>query len=136
MIHGNTVTRTGTRLFCAALVAAAFGFAASAHHSFTATYDETGKVRIEGEISQFLFRNPHSMIHVSAPGPDGAAHRWAVEWAGVSALSGNGVTRESLRIGDHVVVTGNPGRNPEEYRLRLLSIDRPSDGWSWKGSFE
>jgi hypothetical protein len=35
-----------------------------------------------------------------------------------------------------VIVTGNPGRNPDEYRLRLLSIDRPLDGWSWKGSYE
>jgi hypothetical protein len=136
MIHGNTVTNVGIRLFCAALVATACGFGASAHHSFTATYDENQRLRIEGDIAQFLFRNPHSMIHVSAPGTDGTMHRWAIEWAGVSALSGNGVTRESLRIGDHVVVTGNPGRNAEEYRLRLLSIDRPSDGWSWKGSFE
>jgi len=55
---------------------------------------------------------------------------------GVGTLSGNGVTRETLRIGDHVVVLGNPGRNPEEHRLRLLSIERPSDGWTWKGSFE
>ena len=125
-----------TRLLCAIVVAATVGFPAWAHHSFTATYDENKKLRIEGEIAQFLFRNPHSMIHVSAPGPDGSVHRWAIEWAGVSALAGNGVTRESLRIGDHVVVTGNPGRNAEEYRLRLLSIDRPADGWSWKGSFE
>jgi hypothetical protein len=136
MIRASGAMRVCVRLFCAALTATALGYAASAHHSFTATYDETQKVRIEGEIAQFLFRNPHSMIHVSAPGPDGTVHRWAIEWAGVSALSGNGVTRESLRIGDHVVVTGNPGRNAEEYRLRLLSIDRPADGWSWKGSFE
>ena len=132
----GTVRKVRMRLSCTALVAAALGSAASAHHSFTATYDENQKVRIEGEIAQFLFRNPHSMIHVSAPGPDGAVHRWAIEWAGVSTLSGNGVTRESLRIGDHVVVSGNPGRNADEYRLRLLTIDRPADGWSWKGSFE
>ena len=136
MIEASTVRRARVRLFCTALAVAAFGSAASAHHSFTATYDETQKLKIEGEIAQFLFRNPHSMIHVSAPGADGSVHRWAIEWAGVSALSGNGVTRESLRIGDRVVVTGNPGRNADEYRLRLLSIDRPADGWSWKGSFE
>jgi hypothetical protein len=123
--HSSTFGKIRVRFFCAALAAVAFGSAASAHHSFTATYDEN-----------LLFRNPHSMIHVTAPGPDGTVHRWAIEWAGVSALSGNGVTRESLRIGDHVVVSGNPGRNADEYRLRLLSIARPADGWSWKGSFE
>jgi hypothetical protein len=118
------------------LAAVTLASSASAHHSFTATYDENAKVKIEGEIAQVLFRNPHSMIHVTAPAADGSVHRWAIEWAGVSTLAGNGVVRESLRIGDHVVVTGNPGRNPEEYRLRLLSIERPADGWTWKGSFE
>lgn len=133
---GAALRSGGSRLLCTALVAAALCAPALAHHSFTATYDENQKIKIEGEIAAFLFRNPHSMIHVSGPGPGGTVHRWAIEWAGVSALSGNGVTRESLRIGDHVVVSGNPGRNADEYRLRLLSIDRPSDGWSWKGTFE
>jgi hypothetical protein len=127
---------TEIRFVCAILAAATLASSASAHHSFTATYDENAKLKIEGEIAQFLFRNPHSMIHVTAKDADGNMHRWAIEWAGVSALAGNGVTRETLRIGDHVVVTGNPGRNPEEYRLRLLSIERTADGWTWKGSFE
>ena len=107
-----------------------------AHHSFTATYDETGRMQIEGEVAQFLFRNPHSMIHVTAPDAAGTMQRWAIEWAGVGTLSGEGVTRETLRIGDRVVVSGNPGRNPVDHRLRLLSIERPLDGWKWQGTFE
>lgn len=119
-----------------AVCALALAPAAMAHHSFSATYDETMQSRIEGEVAQVMFRNPHSMVHVTAPGDDGNVYRWTIEWAGVAALNGFGVSRETLRIGDHVVVTGNPGRNAEEHRLRLLSIERPSDGWSWKGSFE
>jgi hypothetical protein len=118
------------------LVGSALAAAASAHHSFTATYDETGDMRIEGEVVQFLFRNPHSMIHVSAPDAAGAVQRWAIEWAGVGTLAGEVVTRESLRIGDHVVVAGNPGRNAADHRLRLLSIERPLDGWKWQGTFD
>jgi hypothetical protein len=124
------------RIRLVALIALSAGGVSRAHHSFTATYDETLQGRIEGEVAQVLFRNPHSMIHVIAPGDDGSVHRWTIEWAGIAALNGGGVTRETLRIGDHVIVTGNPGRNAEEHRLRLLSIERPSDGWSWKGSFE
>jgi hypothetical protein len=115
------------------LLAASSGWA---HHSFTATYDESGRMQIEGDVVQFLFRNPHSMIHVSAPDAAGTVQRWAIEWAGVGTLSGEGVTRETLRIGDRVVVSGNPGRNPGDHRLRLLSIERPVDGWKWQGTFE
>jgi thiamine monophosphate kinase len=93
-------------------------------------------MRIEGEVAQFLFRNPHSMIHVSAPDASGDVRRWAIEWAGVGTLSGEGVSRETLRIGDHVIVSGNPGRNAADYRLRLLSIERPLDGWKWQGRFD
>ena len=32
-----------------------------------------------------------------------------------------------------VTIKGNPGRNPDDHRIRMQSIERPSDGWSWKG---
>jgi hypothetical protein len=32
-----------------------------------------------------------------------------------------------------VIIKGNPGRNPDDHRIRMQSITRPSDGWNWKG---
>jgi hypothetical protein len=110
--------------------------AVTAHHSFTATYDETKEQIVEGKIVQFLLRNPHSMLHVEVPSEDGELHRYAVEWAGVGGLNSEGITRTTLRVGDDVIVRGNPGRNKSEYRLRMLSIDRPLDGWHWGGTFQ
>lgn len=110
--------------------------AVTAHHSFTATYDESKEEVIEGKIVQFLLRNPHSMLHVEAPGADGQTHRYAVEWAGVAGLNGDGITRTTLRVGDAVTVRGNPGRNKAEFRLRMLHIERPIDGWTWGGTFQ
>jgi hypothetical protein len=109
---------------------------AVAHHSFAATYEAGKEMQIEGEVAQFLFRNPHSMVHVLAPDATGEMRRWAIEWAGVNVLTGEGISRETLRIGDDVIVTGNPGRVPEDYRMRMLSIERPADGWEWRGTFE
>jgi hypothetical protein len=116
-------------------LAAVIGSAA-AHHSFAATYDASKQMSIEGEVAQFLFRNPHSMVQVLAPDEGGEMRRWAIEWAGVNVLTGEGISRETLRIGDEVVITGNPGRVPSDYRLRMLSIERPVDGWAWRGTFE
>ena len=109
---------------------------ASAHHSFDATYDASRQAQIRGEVAQFLFRNPHSMVQVLAPDEKGEMRRWAIEWAGVNVLTGEGISRDTLRIGDQVVVTGNPGRVPTDYRMRMLSIERPLDGWQWRGTFE
>jgi hypothetical protein len=102
-----------------------------AHHSFAATYDESRTVTIEGRLVQFLYRNPHSFVHMMAPDTDGQERRWAVEWGGAGQLAGQGVTRETLKPGDVVVITGNPGRNPSERRIRMVTLRRPSDGFGW-----
>jgi DNA replication initiation complex subunit (GINS family) len=107
-----------------------------AHHSFPATYLVEEHQEIQGQVVQFLFRNPHSFIHVMAPDKEGKMQRWAIEWGGGGALGRDSVTRETLKPGDKVIVSGNPGRNAADHRIRLQSIQRPSDGWKWSGSFE
>ena len=119
-------------------IAAAFVAAtpAHAHHSFAATYFEDKVQKIEGNLVQFLYRNPHSFVHVEGPDENGAAQRWAVEWGAGLQLNQQGVMRDTLHVGDHVVIEGNPGRNPQDHRLRMRSILRPSDGWKWSGTFQ
>jgi hypothetical protein len=114
----------------------AFAVPLVAHHSFAATYEEDKQQTIEGDLAQFVFRNPHSFVHVEVAGPGGEKVRYAVEWASGSSLNGQGITRETLKFGDHVVVVGQPGRNDEDHRMRMRSITRPQDGWKWSGNFQ
>ena len=109
---------------------------AYAHHSFAATYFEDKTQSIEGELVQFLFRNPPSFVHVEAKDEKGQVIRWSVEWGAGLQLNRQGVTRETLKPGDHVIITGNPGRNPEDHRMRMRTIARPKDGWKWGGTFD
>jgi hypothetical protein len=106
---------------------------AFAHHSFAATYFEDKTITVEGTLVQFMFRNPHSFVHVEAPDDSGKMETWAIEWGGGGQLSREGVSRDTLKPGDHVIITGNPGRNPEDHRIRMRSIKRPSDGFGWSG---
>ncbi|MBI2829025.1 MAG: hypothetical protein HYX77_07130 [Acidobacteria bacterium] len=118
----------------AALVAAGscvLGAQAYAHHSFKATYIEDKAVTIEGELVQVLFRNPHSFVYVTVKEKDGSMVRYAVEWGGATQLGGQAVTRETLKLGDYVVIRGNPGSNPSDHRIRMISLRRPSDGFGW-----
>jgi thiamine monophosphate kinase len=72
-------------------------------------------------------------VRVEAPDEKGEMVTWAVEWGGGGQLSRDGISRDTLKAGDHVIVTGNPGRNPEDHRIRMRSIKRPSDGFAWSG---
>ena len=120
-------------LLVATAALAAGASRASAHHSFAATYLEDQSVTIEGELVQFLFRNPHSFVHVEGKDENGETVRYAIEWGGGGALGRQGVTRETLKPGDHVIIVGNPGRNPDDHRLRMVRLKRTSDGWTWGG---
>ena len=106
-----------------------------AHHSFAATYFEDKTQTIEGDLIQFQFRNPHSYVHLEAPDESGQMQRWAVEWGSGMQLSTQGLSATALKAGDHVVITGSPGRNPDDHRLRMKSITRPKDGFKWNGTF-
>jgi Family of unknown function (DUF6152) len=119
------------RRLLAAAALAGLASVAQAHHSFTATYFEDRTIQIEGKLLQFMFRNPHSFVHVEAPDENGEMHRWAVEWGGAGQLSGQGVTNQTLRVGDIVTITGNPGRDPSDHRLRMVYLRRNSDGFDW-----
>ena len=111
---------------CLTIASAAF-----AHHSFGATYEISKEIKLDGKIVQFVYRNPHSFVHVEAPDPAGAQQRWAIEWAGTAQLTGQGITRDTLKVGDAVTVVGRPSRVPGEYRVLMVNLKRPSDGFVW-----
>lgn len=126
---------TPARIIMASLTCllASIGLSTSgfAHHSFQATYDMDDMVRIEGTLMQLNFRNPHSSVMVMAPDENGVMRRWGIEWGGASLLMRQGLTRDSFKPGDEVVITGQPGREREDYRMRMETIVRSSDGFGW-----
>ena len=101
----------------------------SAHHSFSATYNMDKTVTIEGRVTQFLLRNPHSFLHVAVTGNSGKEEIWNVEWAAAGQLAGTFV--DSLKAGDPVVINGNPARDAADMRLRMVNVKRTSDGSNW-----
>jgi hypothetical protein len=120
-------------LLLAVAAALLTGSALSAHHSYAATYDTTKQVKLEGKLVQFVYRNPHSFVTVQAPDESGMPQRWAVEWAGTTQLGQAGVNRESLKVGDEIVVVARPSRVPGEFRALMVTLKRPSDGFAWGG---
>ena len=112
----------------AMLLTAAAGYA---HHSYAATYDVGKEVKLEGKLITFQYKNPHSYVTIQAPDAKGVVQRWSVEWAGTSQLSNRGITQESLKVGDAILIVGRPSRVPGEFKLLMVNLTRPSDGFSW-----
>ena len=120
-------------IFLVVACAFAAGSAAYAHHSYAATYDTSREIKLEGKLVQFVYRNPHSFVHLEAPDDKGATQRWAVEWSGGGQLANQGVTRDSLKVGDQVVIMGRPSRVTGEFRALMVTLKRPADGFTWGG---
>jgi hypothetical protein len=118
-------------LVVAAVLAGLYAAGLSAHHSLGATYDMNKEVELEGEIAQFLFRNPHSYLHVEAPDANGVMQRWSLEWRDAGSLREQGMGRDVLKVGDKVAITMHPSRSTTDYRGALVTLYRESDGLGW-----
>ena len=122
-------------IFLSLSALAVLGFSGStfAHHSATATYIQGKTIKIEGTLKEFIWRNPHSFIKVEARDDKGELAMWVIEGAAPAQLAESGLKATTFRPGDHVILTGQPGRIAEDHRLLLDTIERPSDGFKWKG---
>ncbi|MBI2186000.1 MAG: hypothetical protein HYU37_02615 [Acidobacteria bacterium] len=109
---------------------------AFAHHSFSATYDGSKEVQVEGVVKEFVWRNPHSFLRLDVTDKDGTTVTWTLEWGSVGQLTQAQLTRTTLRPGDRLIVTGAPPRDESSPRLRIGTIRRPADGWSWTGQVD
>ena len=116
-----------TKLLCIAGVAAgllAGAAPAVAHHS-GAMFDSTKKVVLKGTVKELQWTNPHMWLEVMVPDPKtGKAVQWGFEMIGPNVMAREGWTRNTVRAGDVVTVTGNPlkdGRPGAGYRSIVLA---------------
>jgi hypothetical protein len=85
------------------LAAAALPLAA--HHSFSAEFDATKQITLEGKVVQMEWVNPHSWLTIDVPKADGTVERWRIEGGSPSVLLRLGWNRNSLPAGTKIKVT-------------------------------
>ena len=101
------------------------------HHSIAGVYDTSQQVTVEGVVTQFQFVNPHPFVTLDVRSAGGAAQQWRLEMDNRGELSQIGMTADTLKQGDRVVVTGSPGRTLAQ-SLYIRKLDRPTDGFSYE----
>jgi len=127
-----------SRLFILMLVVASMScIAAYAHHSFAGSYVEDQTVKLEGTVSSFNIRNPHSFIEIEVVDKDGKTTRWGGEWGGVTQLSQGGINRFTLKIGEKIIIDGAPARDTSEHKVLVRAVTRPATAttpeFKWQG---
>ena len=82
-----------------------------AHHSVSGEYDQNKVVTLKGTVAKIEWTNPHARMYVDVTEPNGKVTTWNFELAARSALTRQGWTGKSVKIGDTVTVEGDVARS-------------------------
>jgi hypothetical protein len=87
-------------VFAAALFLAAAGAPALAHHAFQAEFDGNQPIMLQGTVTRVEWINPHTWV------AEGVTTEWMIEAGTPNTLLREGLTRESLKPGEVIIVRG------------------------------
>jgi hypothetical protein len=77
-----------------------------AHHAFSSEFDADKPLQLAGTVSKVEWVNPHAWIHVEVKKPDGQVEEWMIEGGTPNTLMRRGVSRDTLKIGTEVRISG------------------------------
>ena len=95
-------------VFAVGLLSAASMFA---HHSFSAEFDATKPVTLKGTVTKVDWLNPHIWIYVDVKDQSGKLAHWQCEGGAPNSLTRNGWTKDALKKGDAISVTGTHAKD-------------------------
>jgi hypothetical protein len=128
--RGLAVVVPAGLIVTALVVAAPVLGASAAHHSLTSMYDQGRRITVTGVVREFRFVSPHPWVVVDST-EDGRQRSWRSELDNLFELSAVGMTAETLKPGDRVVVTGSPARGGAD-GLYVRQLDRAADGFRYE----
>ena len=82
-----------------------------AHHSFSAEYGNE-PANLKGAVTKIEWQNPHVFFYIDVRDEEtGKVTNWALEMGAPSVIQRNGWKRNTMKIGDLVIVTGTKAKN-------------------------
>jgi hypothetical protein len=84
---------------------------ASAHHSFAAEFDANQPVRLKGTVTKIEWMNPHAYFYIDVKDEAGKVKSWGLEMGSPNGLMRQGWTRNSMKVGDEIVVEGSRAKD-------------------------
>jgi hypothetical protein len=93
------------------VITALAGISVQAHHSWTAVFDEDKPIIVTGTLTKVEFVNPHGWIWIDVKNADGSISSYGVEGGAPNGLIRNGVTKNSMKLGETLTVRGYGSRD-------------------------
>jgi len=78
-----------------------------AHHSFAAEYDSAKPITLTGTVTKVEWMNPHARFYIDVKDEKGEMNNWELELGSPNGLMRQGWTRNSLKKGDQVTISGS-----------------------------
>jgi len=96
------------RLLACVVAASVLGMTipGQAHHSFAAEYDRDRTIMVTGTVDRLEWTNPHARLFVNGKDETGKTQLWDFELGPPNGLMRNGWSRNSLKNGHKVTVSG------------------------------
>jgi hypothetical protein len=98
-------TERVARIATALIAAVATGAPALAHHAFQAEFDGNQPIMLQGKVTKVEWINPHTWVHMTVT-TNGVDQEWMVEAGTPNTLLREGLTRDSLKAGEEIIVRG------------------------------
>jgi hypothetical protein len=104
-----------------------------AHHAFGAEFDANRPLQLRGSVTMMEWINPHAWIHIDVTGADGKVTPWMVEAGTPNTLYRRGFTKDSLKPGTEIVVSGFQAKDASN-RLNGRDVTLPNGRTLFMGS--
>lgn len=84
---------------------------ASAHHSFSAIFDEDQPIEVTGTVTKVEWMNPHVWFYLDIEQEDGSVENWAFEMGSPNRLQRYGWHQGSMPLDQMISVIGSRARD-------------------------
>ena len=82
-----------------------------AHHGTGVAYDTEKTVNLKGTVTEWIWANPHCGILFDVTDEKGTVEHWGAELGNPHALSMSGLSKDILKPGDKITISGHPAKS-------------------------
>jgi hypothetical protein len=111
-----------------------------AHHAFATEFDANKPVTKKGFVTKIEWTNPHVWFYLNVKNESGVTENWGFEMGGPTGLANQGWTRNTMKLGDELIVDGflarNGSRNVNAKTVTMASTGKKLGAASSQGAPE